>query len=170
MKINLNELGKPKKLTIKDKVYLSIIIFTLFLTFNFPITISIMVVSILLIESFSKLIKKLLSGKSKIKWIFFGIIFLAIADTLLTYYMVLWKKVAYEFNPFVLIIWENFGVFFGEILRILIISFLLGISYFMLKKGNEKQVFASKVLFLFIFCIWFIVVCINLYQFLVFLL
>lgn len=136
-------------------------------TVNFPLTISILLIFgaiFALIGYIHGRIKKDNIKKSISKVLIITVPILFIIDTSLTYYSVLHTQLAQEANPFVLLLWNNFGGFWGEVARIVIFLSLMTLLFFINKSQNEKRKVASSYLLLFMYFMWIIVVTSNIIQ------
>lgn len=94
-------------------------------------------------------------------WIIF---FCFLLDTFLTYYAVHFLKVAGEGNPFVVFLWDNLGLFWGELVRYLLVG---GLFILLINRLDSKNQKASRVAFgliIFVLFVWSLVICNNLWQ------
>jgi hypothetical protein len=164
----MNNLFEKKSRPSTDEVILIIImaIFML-LTLNFPLTFAIFLLSFIGMGYIKLFYSKIKTGKKEIDFvlkIWITALIFTIIDTLSTYYMVHIEKMAIEMNPFVVFLWNNFGLVWGEIIRLCFIAFIYLFSYNRLTVGNEKQRFVAKMFIYFIAILWLIVITINLSQ------
>ena len=125
-------------------------------------------ISLFLIVKFShEYIFKERNHKRNLKYgkrIWFLLIIFFLIDTYLTYYAVIYLKVAEEINPFVNYLWNNLGFTFGEVIRcsILTITFL-GINY-QLNSQNYKRRAVAYFLSIFLALLWLLVILSNINQ------
>lgn len=152
-----NFLGKPTKPSLPEWVMISAFFITMLITWIMPIAI---------FAGFSSFAIFMLSReflrdeKFKKKAIYFGdmifvaLILMFLIDTSSTYYMVLIEKVAIEANPFVVFMWNNFGILFGEIIRL-----SMGFTVFIftkkkLRNQNPKVALTAMIMMVIMFFTW----------------
>jgi hypothetical protein len=153
-----NFFENKEKANLKENVLIIIFSISMLITLNFPLSFFILVILFAFIELIIYFVER-----NIIKRLWFFTIILAIIDTITTYYMVLYKKIAIEVNPFVIFLWNNFGVF-GEIIRIVMLIGIFSFSYNRLNTGNKRQQLMAIFFILFICLVWFIVVFSNIFQ------
>lgn len=101
---------------------------------------------------------------TKAKILLITLFIFAITDTLLTYEAVFFSKVAEEFNPFVRILWDNFGVVLGELIRFSIIGSIFFLIIFKLKSNSPNARKGAIKLLWFLNILWGLVVINNIYH------
>jgi len=106
--------------------------------------------------------------KSSAKKIMFVVFLLIIIDTISTYYAVHWVGFAYEKNKILLLLWDNFGVIGGEIIRYHLIAFLFIVNFYHLNSNHKKQFLLGYFMPFFYLFLWSFVVINNLYHILSF--
>lgn len=92
------------------------------------------------------------------------LIFCFFTDTILTYYSVFYLKIANEMNFGVLILWGFFGIFGGEIVRYLIITFIFSVISYQLNHKSFNRNATAFILILFLLLAWLCVIANNIYQ------
>ena len=171
-KILWNYGEKPEKVTTEEWIVISTFFLAMVITLSFVIS---MFVAFFIFGAYymikqavlfsyrkPKRFYKILSFWGKILIVLFIVLFFT--DATLTYISVHKLQFAVEGNPFAVWLWETFGYFFGECIRVLI--FICAIFYplwiLISARNGEKRIFVAFVFSLIAFLLYGFVVIHNL--------
>jgi len=118
----------------------------------------------LLIDSYFKNVKFREKVNKIAEYLMIFVMFMAIIDTISTYYSVHYVKIANEANPVINFLWNEFGVVGGEFFRITIGALALLIIYKKTQSNNKIQSFLAVLLTIFCLVLWTAVLINNLSQ------
>lgn len=160
----------PEKITTEEIFAIIVFAVAIVLTQNFAIAMlgafAIMGFALWLIPKIrrylkSKKMQENIRNKGKVMiWFLLSLVFI---DMLLTYYAVHWVGFAYEMNKVAVALWNIYGVFFGEVIRVGAFLCVWLLAFVNIRHENPKRVLASFTFVLLTTIGWSIVVLNNIY-------
>lgn len=94
--------------------------------------------------------------------LFISLLCLIALDTISTYYVVFVSGIGYEKNPYILFLWNNFGVIGGESIRFGLIAFMFKINNSYVNSKSKKKVKIGIYTYYFHILVWSVTIGMNL--------
>ena len=95
-------------------------------------------------------------------FLFYSLLFLIALDTISTYYVVFISGIGYEKNPYILFLWNTFGVFLGETIRFSMIGLMFKINNSYVNSKIKKKIKIGFYSFYFQIFLWSLTIGMNL--------